>query len=46
MAQPKKFDIAGFCELLAQYLGPQEGEAKLFWQALSFAVAAHQDQKR
>ena len=46
MAQSKKFDIAGYCELMAQYLGPQEGEAKLFWQALSFAVAAHQDQKR
>jgi len=46
MAQPKTFDIAKYCEEMEQDIGPQEGEAKLFWQALSFAVSAHQDQKR
>jgi len=42
----KKFDIAEFCERMEQHLGGQEGEAQLFWKALSFAVSAHQDQKR
>lgn len=27
-------------------LGDQEGEAKLFWEALSFAVSAHEGQRR
>ncbi len=46
MAQPKIFDISGFCTHMEQYVGPQEGPAKLFWQALSFAVSAHEGQKR
>lgn len=44
---PKKhFDIAGFCDRMEDFLGGQEGEAKLFWKAFSFAVEAHQNQKR
>ena len=46
MAQPKTFDIARFCAEMERYLGPQEGKAKLFWQALSFAVSAHEGQRR
>ncbi len=46
MAQPKIFDIASFCTNMEQFVGPQEGPAKLFWQALSFAVSAHEGQKR
>lgn len=42
----KKFDIAGYCERMERLLGGQEGEAKLFWKALSFAVSAHEGQKR
>ncbi|MEA3548868.1 MAG: HD domain-containing protein [Thermodesulfobacteriota bacterium] len=40
------FDIAAFCDRMEDYLGNQEGEAKLFWKAFSFAVEAHQYQKR
>ena len=40
------FDIAAYCRRMEHYLGDQEGPARLFWQALSFAVAAHQDQRR
>ena len=40
------FDIAAYCRRMEQYLGDQEGPARLFWQALSFAVTAHQDQRR
>ena len=40
------FDIAEYCERLEQHLGGQEGPAKVFWEALSFAVSAHQGQKR
>ncbi|MFU8818884.1 MAG: HD domain-containing protein, partial [Desulfurivibrio sp.] len=40
------FDIADYCRRMEQYLGDQEGPARLFWQALSFAVTAHQDQRR
>ena len=40
------FDIAAYCRRMEQYLGDQEGPARLFWQALSFAVSAHQDQRR
>ena len=40
------FDIAQFCEQMEKHVGGQDGPAKLFWQALSFAVNAHQDQKR
>lgn len=41
-----KFDIGAYCQQMEQYLGNQEGEARLFWQALSFAVSAHEGQKR
>ncbi len=40
------FDIAAYCRRMEQHLGDQEGPARLFWQALSFAVTAHQDQRR
>jgi GTP diphosphokinase / guanosine-3',5'-bis(diphosphate) 3'-diphosphatase len=40
------FDISSFCSRMEKYLGDQEGEAKVFWRALSFAVNAHQDQRR
>ncbi|MDF1614232.1 RelA/SpoT family protein [Desulfurivibrio dismutans] len=40
------FDIAAHCRRMEELLGDQEGPARLFWQALSFAVAAHQDQRR
>ncbi len=46
MATKRHFNIAHYCERMEAYLGNQEGESKLFWQALSYAVAAHQDQKR
>jgi GTP pyrophosphokinase len=40
------FDIAKFCRDMEEVLGVQGGEAHLFWRALSFAVDAHQDQRR
>ncbi|MBU0479980.1 MAG: HD domain-containing protein, partial [Proteobacteria bacterium] len=40
------FDIAAFCKHMEQFLGNQDGEARLFWEAFSFSVDAHQDQKR
>ena len=40
------FDIAAYCRRMEELLGDQEGPARLFWQALSFAVTAHQDQRR
>lgn len=43
---PARFDIAEYCRRVEQYLGDQEGPSRLFWQALSFAVTAHQDQRR
>lgn len=46
MAPSKKFNIAAYCERMEQILGGQEGSAKIFWEALSFAVSAHQDQRR
>jgi len=42
----KSFDIAHFCEQMEEHIGGQDGPAQLFWKALSFAVTAHQDQKR
>ena len=42
----KHFDIAAYCARMEEYLGGQDGPAKLFWKALSFAVEAHQDQRR
>lgn len=46
MAPPRKFNIAAYCERMEQIIGGQEGPAKVFWEALSFAVSAHQDQRR
>ena len=46
MAPAQKFNIAAYCESMEQILGGQEGSAKVFWEALSFAVSAHQDQRR
>ncbi len=40
------FDMAAYCAQMETYLGDQEGPGKLFWKALSFAVEAHQYQKR
>jgi GTP pyrophosphokinase len=40
------FDIGKFCLDMEKALGGQGGEANLFWRAFSFAVDAHQDQKR
>ncbi|HSR36690.1 MAG TPA: HD domain-containing protein, partial [Desulfurivibrionaceae bacterium] len=42
----KAFDIAAYCTRMEALLGDQEGPAALFWKALSFAVTAHQDQRR
>ena len=46
MTSCKKFNIADYCEYMEQVLGGQEGPARVFWEALSFAVSAHQDQRR
>ncbi|MDA8164201.1 MAG: HD domain-containing protein [Desulfobacteraceae bacterium] len=46
MSKSNQFDIASFCAEMEKDLGDQEGPAKVFWRALSFAVSAHQDQKR
>lgn len=46
MARKNKFNIAAFCEHMESLLGGQEGEAKVFWKALSFAVSAHEGQRR
>lgn len=40
------FDIKAYCNRMEQLLGGQEGPAKVFWEALSFAVSAHEGQKR
>ncbi len=40
------FDIAAFTEEIAVRIGNQDGEARLFWKAFSYAVNAHQDQRR
>ncbi|MEW6502197.1 MAG: RelA/SpoT family protein [Thermodesulfobacteriota bacterium] len=42
----KAFDIAAYCARMEEHLGDQDGPAALFWKALSFAVTAHQDQRR
>ncbi|MFZ5775795.1 MAG: RelA/SpoT family protein [Thermodesulfobacteriota bacterium] len=46
MAAIRTFDISAYCDRMEQLLGGQDGPARVFWQALSFAVNAHQDQKR
>jgi GTP diphosphokinase / guanosine-3',5'-bis(diphosphate) 3'-diphosphatase len=40
------FDIGAYCDEMEKYLGDQDGEAHLFWQAMSFAVYAHEKQIR
>ena len=45
MTEPS-FHIAQFCKRMEGHVGGQDGPAHLFWKALSFAVSAHQDQKR
>ena len=42
----KEFDIAGYKELMAEYLGDPGGSAKLFFEALDFAAQAHAGQWR
>jgi GTP diphosphokinase / guanosine-3',5'-bis(diphosphate) 3'-diphosphatase len=46
MSKSSHFNISSFCAQMEKYLGDQEGHAKVFWRALSFAVSAHQDQRR
>ncbi len=46
MAKKNNFNIARYCERMEKYLGDQEGKARIFWEALSFAVTAHQGQRR
>ncbi|KPJ97435.1 MAG: GTP pyrophosphokinase, partial [Desulfobacterales bacterium SG8_35] len=42
----KQFDIAGYKELMATYLGDPGGSARVFFEALDFAVQAHAGQWR
>ncbi len=42
----EKFNIAEYIKTIEGYLGDQDGPARCFWRALSFAVDAHQDQVR
>lgn len=42
----KKFEMKQYCQLLETIIGDQDGSAKPFWKALSFAVEAHSGQKR
>lgn len=46
MSREAKFDIAEYIKVMEGYLGGQDGPAKSFWKALSFAVDAHQGQMR
>ncbi len=46
MAANKQFNISEYCDRMESILGGQDGEAKVFWQALSFAVDAHKHQRR
>lgn len=41
-----KFNILAYCKRMEEHIGDQDGEAALFWKALSFSVDAHQNQKR
>lgn len=43
---PTTFDLTDYIRIMEGYLGTQEGPAKPFWKALSFAVDAHQGQVR
>jgi GTP pyrophosphokinase len=42
----KQFDIAGYKEVMAKFLGDPDGKAKVFFDALDFAVKAHAGQWR
>lgn len=42
----KEFDIPAYIKTMEDHLGGQDGPAKCFWEALSFAVDAHQNQTR
>jgi len=42
----KEFDIAGYKELMAKFLGDPDGKARVFFEALDFAVEAHRGQRR
>ena len=42
----KEFDIAGYKELMAKFLGDPDGKARVFFEALDFAVEAHAGQRR
>ncbi len=42
----KEFDIAGYKELMAKYLGDPGGSAKVFFESLDFAEQAHSGQWR
>jgi guanosine-3',5'-bis(diphosphate) 3'-pyrophosphohydrolase len=42
----KEFDIAGYKELMAKFLGDPDGKARVFFEALDFAVKAHAGQWR
>jgi guanosine-3',5'-bis(diphosphate) 3'-pyrophosphohydrolase len=43
---PKTFNLTDFIATMEECLGTQDGPAKPFWKALSFAVDAHQGQRR
>ncbi|HSG67125.1 MAG TPA: HD domain-containing protein, partial [Bacteroidales bacterium] len=42
----KEFNIAGYKEVMANFLGDPEGKDKVFFEALDFAVQAHAGQWR
>jgi len=42
----KTFDLSDYIATMERFLGTQDGPAKPFWKALSFAVDAHQGQLR
>lgn len=42
----EKFDISEYIKTMESHLGDQNGPARVFWKALSFAVDAHQGQMR
>ena len=46
MSRKIYFDIQQYCRRIEKLIGSQEGEARTFWRALSFAVDAHSGQLR
>ncbi|MEJ2690850.1 MAG: HD domain-containing protein [Deltaproteobacteria bacterium] len=46
MSRKIYFDIQQYCRRIEKLIGTQEGEARTFWRALSFAVDAHSGQLR